>query len=102
MNTAQAFEAWIAENWPNLAAPWWLSSDDAIQQLEAFKAGAKHGGAGLTDAYKVCSECKNPLGSDACIHWVRLPEPMKPEARAAIDRAKEPRIAGQEKKENDR
>jgi hypothetical protein len=43
MNDRAAFEAWIAENWPNLAAPWWLSSEDAIQQLAAFSAGAKYG-----------------------------------------------------------
>ena len=34
--------------------------------------------------YRVCSECRNPLGSSACVHWVRLPEPMKPEVRDAL------------------
>lgn len=35
-------------------------------------------------AQKVCSECKHPIGSDACIHWVRLPEATSPEALAAF------------------
>lgn len=97
---------------PKHAAPegaeLWRLIDDYARKVAAvdFWSGKVKAGALLDLAYearnnlraaltqgkqqsdpKVCAECRHPIGSDACIHWVRLPQPLTSEEREVVREA---------------